>query len=75
MTRLSGNNRRKSTIVRDNAVHDAYDELCGEYGKLAHLLPRKFIYETLSRRTGLCAKTIAFILNHTNKENLTNGGG
>ena len=75
MTRFSGKNRRPSTVIRDNAVHEAYEEVCREAGEYAALLPREYIYGKIHEKTGLCMKTIAFILNHTVKDSLTIGGG
>lgn len=69
MTRFSGKNRRESTILRDNKVHEIHAEL----GVLADVVSRQYIYERIKMRTGLCTKTIAFILNHTIKYNSTNG--
>lgn len=65
MTRFSGNRRRPSTVARDNAVHSAYEELRSELGGYADLVPRGYVYDRLSEKTGLCTKTVAFILNHT----------
>ena len=75
MRRFFGKERRPSTIIRDNMVHTAYEEVCNEIGEYVHLVPRQFIYEKVRERTGLCLKTIAYILNHTVKQNLTIGGG
>lgn len=75
MARQSGDKRRASTIIRDNGVHDAYVDLKGEMGQFAHVVAKSYIYGRLSERTGLCTKTIAFILNHTVKHDLTIGGG
>ena len=65
MTRFSGENRRPSTVVRDNSVHEAYREVCKETGKLSSFVAKSYIYDRIRQRTGLCTKTIAFILNHT----------
>jgi len=65
MARTSNENRRPSTIVRDNSVHNAYKEIMRELGVYAYQLPKSLIYEKLQERTGLCTKTIAYILNHT----------
>lgn len=65
MARMTGENRRASTVARDNEVHRAYDEICKELGALASEVSRTFIYERIRQRTKLCDKTIAFILNHT----------
>ena len=75
MTRFSGKERRPSTIIRDNEVHEAYDEVCREIGDMAKILPREYLYKRVKEKTGLCTKTIAWILNHTVKQNLTIGGG
>ena len=75
MARCSGKFRRKSTVVRDNEVHEAYEEVLRQYGDVAKYLPRGFIYERIQSKTGLCTKTIAFILNHTCKDKLTDGRG
>lgn len=65
MTRFSGENRRPSTVMRDNSVHEAYRQLQQETGEYFRFLPREFVYDQIRQRTGLCTKTIAFILNHT----------
>lgn len=54
-------------MARDNAVHEAYEELRAELGGYADLVPRGYIYDRLSGMTGLCTKTVAFILNHTDE--------
>lgn len=51
--------------MRDNSVHEAYQELQQEAGAYFQFLPRGHIYDRIRQRTGLCTKTIAFILNHT----------
>ena len=48
MTRLSGKDRRPSTIIRDNQVHKAYEDLCKELGEYVQLFPRNFIYDNIS---------------------------
>lgn len=65
MARFSGKNRRGSTIIRDNEVHQAYHDLCIELGSMSRFVSKQYIYERIRARTGLCSKTIAFILNHT----------
>lgn len=68
MSRQFGKNRKPSTVVRDNHVHQIYKEVMYELGEYAHYLPRYIIYGKIGRLTGLCAKTIATILNHTVSE-------
>jgi len=65
MARAMGENRRRSTIIRDNEVHKLYDEVRQEAGKYFRELPRSTVYAVIGEQTGLCAKTIAYILNHT----------
>lgn len=65
MTRFANEGRRTSTIIRDNSVHEAYKEIAEELGALIGVVSRTYIYRRIHERTGLCAKTIAFILNHT----------
>lgn len=64
MTRFLGKRRKPSTVHRDNEVLNLYDEIVAELGEYAALVPRSFIYEKISDKTGLCIKTIAFIINH-----------
>jgi len=60
--------RRPSTVIRDNTVLGIYKELSEELGSLIHVVSRTYIYDRIKERTGLCHKTIAFILNHTRRE-------
>lgn len=65
MARNFGENRKRSTIIRDNAVHEVYEGVCKELGDYAYLVPKSFIYNKVREETGLCTKTIAYIINHT----------
>lgn len=62
--------RRPSTIIRHKQVLQVYGEVLKELGEYSVLVPKSYIYERVRERTGLCAKTIAFVINH-----LTNMGG
>lgn len=64
MTRFCDDNRRESTIKRDNHVFDVYKGIMSELGELAHFVSKSYIYEKIKEKTGLCTKTIAFIINH-----------
>lgn len=68
--------RRSSTVVRDNMVHAAYRETVEELGDIAPFVAKSYIYERIRARTGLCTKTIAYILNHTRErpESFSGGG-
>jgi len=56
--------RKPSTVIRDDTVLGIYKELQDEMGKYAAYVSKSYIYERIKDRTGLCHKTIAFILNH-----------
>lgn len=58
-------NRRPSTIIRDNHVHEIYLQVVSELGHLKNAVAKSYIYDIIHERTGLCTKTIAYILNHT----------
>ncbi len=65
MARFYDKNRRESTVKRDNMVHGAYRELMDELGEVGGYVARSYVYERIREKTGLCAKTIANILNHS----------
>lgn len=67
--------RRSSTVVRDNMVHAAYRETVAELGDIAPFVAKSYIYERIRARTGLCTKTIAYILNHTRERPESFSGG
>lgn len=67
MTRFSNENRRESTIIRDNQVLDAYTEVISDLGEVAYAVSKSYIYDKVRERTGLCTKTIAFVINHVSK--------
>ncbi len=59
------NNRRESTSVRDNAVHDLYDKIINDLGDLKNAVSKNYIYEKIQKETHLSIRTISYILNHT----------
>lgn len=68
MTRFSDKNRRESTIVRDNEVLDVYRDVMDELGvELSRAVSKSYIYDKVRERTGLCMKTIAFVINHVER--------
>lgn len=71
MGRLSSQQRRTSTIVRDNAVHEEYNQLVAQLGELANVVSRNYIYDRIRIKTGLCVNTIAYVLNHTKSINIS----
>ena len=70
MSRYSGNRRRPSTQMRDNRVHEIYRQVISEIGSFKNVVSKSYIYEQIHQRTGLCVKTIAYILNHTKYNSL-----
>lgn len=65
MSRHVGSERRESTVLRDEIVHRVHESIKKELGKLYPVVSKSYIYERIKEETGLCTKTIAFILNHT----------
>lgn len=62
-------NRSLKTVLRDNAIHEAYKSLMSSGGEFATAVSRKFIYAKLSQRTGYSVRLIAEVLNHTEYTN------
>lgn len=62
---MRGDRKRDSTAIRDAKVHALYREIISGLGELGQEVPRKYIYGKIQDETGLCFKTIAYILNHT----------
>lgn len=60
-------NRRPSTIIRDNHVHDLYDKIMCDLGELRNVVAKSYIYRKIREQTGLSEKTIESIINHTRK--------
>lgn len=67
MSRKTGSERRESTVLRDEQVLSLYDSIAEDLGELLPVVSRSYIYDRIQKETGLCHKTIAFILNHTKK--------
>lgn len=65
MSRYCDYRRRDSTLLRDARVHELYDRIMSDLGDLRVAVSRSYVYDKIREETGLCAKTIAFILNHT----------
>lgn len=69
MTKLCNKNRRESTMVRDNEIHELYQQIRHELGSLANAVSKGYIYERIKEKTKLSIRTISFILNHTKTTN------
>lgn len=57
--------RQMGTILRDNRIHKAYDEVLKELGRWATSVSRVEIYKEVSARTGVPWKTVQNTINHT----------
>lgn len=60
--------RRISSVLRDNFIHDLYDEELKMLGEIGCYVSKSYIYEKISKKTGLSTRSISFILNHTVKK-------
>ena len=65
MSKLTENNRRESTLVRDNEVCRIYNQILNELGELRNVVSKSYIYEKIKERTKLSMRTISVIVNHT----------
>lgn len=65
MSKLTENNRRESTLVRDKEVCRIYNQILNELGELKNVVSKSYIYEKIKERTKLSIRTISFIVNHT----------
>ena len=65
MCKLSAENRRESTKVRDEEIRNMYKSILHGLGELAGVVSKTYIYERIRERTKLSVRTISFILNHT----------
>lgn len=65
MRKIKGARAQKGVIT---GVHDAYSLVMEELGDLADAVSRQYVYEKIKEKTGLCVKTIAYVLNHTERE-------
>lgn len=64
MSKLSVKNRRESTLVRDEHIHEMYHNLMDELGDVAPYVSKSYIYERIREKTKLSIRIISFILNH-----------
>lgn len=64
MRNFDKKNLRPSTIFRNNVILDMYDEILLQLGDYKNLVPRTYIYEKISERTGYCLRKIGDTINH-----------
>lgn len=63
-------NRRFSSMLRYNMIHDMYKDELEKLGELAGYVSKEYIYGKIKEKTGLSVRSISFILNHTRKKAL-----
>ena len=63
--RSKANNRRISSILRDNLVHEIYREECQKLCEAGSYVSREYLYNKVKEKTGLSTRTISYIINHT----------
>lgn len=68
--RLHENKRRISSILRDNMVHDIYEDELAKLGGLSRYVSKEYLYRKVQERIGLSIRTISYIINHTRKEEI-----
>lgn len=62
-----GNTRRTSSILRDNLVHDIYQEELNKLGEAGRYVSKEYLYTQIQKRIGLSTRSISYIINHTQK--------
>lgn len=70
MTKNLRKEKRQSTKIRAREVLQAYSEIKKELGELAYVVSKNYLYGRIQEKTGLCYKTIAFIINHSSDYSL-----
>lgn len=62
---MTNKSKRTSTHVRYNLVIGLYNNIIENLGKeVSNAVSKQYIYDKIKDRTGLCTKTIAYIINH-----------
>ncbi len=56
--------RRPSTVKRDEYIYSVYKNIVAELGTFGSLVPKMYLYERISEKTGYCTRKIAQVVNH-----------
>lgn len=59
---------RRSTILTNEHIWEVYDEILLKLGEYKNLVPKSYIYQAISDRTGYCVKKIADTINHYRRQ-------
>lgn len=65
MTKQARKNRRRSTILRDELIFSVYKDVIEELGEYSNLVPRGYIYDLVSERTGYCRRKICKVISES----------
>lgn len=68
MAKLTSENRRRCTIMRDNQVHQMYKGMMENMGGIGRYVSKTYIYGKIGEEMGLSNRMVSFILNHTRSE-------
>ena len=60
-------NRRLSSVLRDNLVHEMYREELERLGEVGMYVSKEYLYRKIGERTGLSVRSVSYILNHTER--------
>ena len=66
-------NRRLSSVLRDNLVHEMYAEELARLGDAGNYVSREYLYRKVGERAGLSVRSVSYILNHTDKMDIERG--
>ena len=67
---MGKNNRRISSILRDNMVHGMYREEMSKLGEAGMYVSKEYLYRKVGERAGLSVRSVSYILNHTVEEEI-----
>lgn len=73
MGKMKKINRRLSSVLRDNLVHEMYEEELARLGEAGNYVSREYLYRKVGERSGLSVRSVSYILNHTDKEEIGRG--
>ena len=73
MGKMKKINRRLSSVLRDNLVHEMYEEELARLGEAGNYVSREYLYRKVGERSGLSVRSVSYILNHTDKEDIGRG--
>ena len=73
MANMKKINRRLSSVLRDNLVHDMYREEIAKLGEAGMYVSKEYLYGKVGERAGLSIRSVSYILNHTEHKDIEKG--